>query len=79
MLHAALKKLFILAGGFSGVDGGWRVTITGAHCPNKMVHSDWTPVHPVVDVAVIEVPHDAPSRAPRASITYLWIFEGAYE
>ena len=79
MRHAALEQLCTLVGGLSGADGGRRATITRIHRPAKVGRRDWTPVHPVGDVAVIELPCDAPGWAPQASITYLWIFEGASE
>ena len=77
MHHATLEQLCPLAGGFAGSDGGRRATITGTHQPDNMGRRYWTPGHPVGDVAVIDIPCDAPGRAPRASIPYLWIFEGA--
>ena len=79
MRHAALKKLYNLAGELAGADGGKCVTIPETYWPAKMGRRYWKPGHPVGDIAVIELPHDAPSWAPRASIPYIWIFEGASE
>ena len=76
MRHTAIDKLCTLVGGFSGADGILRATITGTHRPDKVGRRYRTPRHPVGDVAVIELPCDAPGRAPRSSIPYLWIFEG---
>ena len=74
MRHAALKQLCTLSGLFDGSDGGQCAIIPGTHCPNKMVRIYCTPGHPVGDVAVIELPRDSLSQAPRASILYIWIF-----
>ena len=79
MRHAALERLCTLAGGFYGADGGRREVIPGTYRQANMGRRDWTPGHIVGDGAVIEIPCDAPSRAPRSSIPYLWIFEDAYK
>ena len=79
MRHAALEQLCTLDGGLPGADDRRRATIPGTYWPAKMVRRDWTPVHPIGNVAIIKIPRDAPSRAPQASIPYLWMFEGVSE
>ena len=79
MRHAALEQICTLIGGFSGADGGRCATIPGNHQPAKVGHRDWTTGNPVRYVAVIKLPRDAPGRETRASILYLWIFEGEYK
>ena len=77
--HAALEQLCTLSGRFSGADGGRRASIPGTYRPSKMGRRYRTPGHDVGDVSIIELPRDAPIRAPQTSIPYLWIFEGASE
>ena len=79
MCHTALEKLCTLVGGFSGADGGRLAKIIGTHRTAKVGRRDWTHGHPVGDVSVIKLPRYAPGQAPRASIPYLWIFEGPSE
>ena len=79
MRHAALEKLCTLVGGFAGANGGRRATIPGTHRPDNMGRRYQTPEHPVGDVTFIELPRDALSPSPQASIPHLWIFEGASE
>ena len=78
-MSTALKKLCTLVGVLSGFDGRWCATIPGTHRPAKVGRIYWTPGHPVGEVAVIDLPHDALGRSPQASIPYLWIFEGAFK
>ena len=73
------KKLCTLVGGFVRNDGGQLAMILGTHRPAKVVYRYWTPGHPVGDIDVIELPHNAPGQAHRESIPYIWIFEGASE
>ena len=63
MCHAALEQLFTLAGGLFGADGGRNVKIPGTYWTANMGCRYRTPVHPVGDVAIIELPRDSPSRA----------------
>ena len=77
MCHAALEQSCTLYVGFSRTDVGQSATIPGTYQKSKLGHIYHTPGHPVVDISVIELPFDASSWAPRASIPYLWIFEGA--
>ena len=77
MRHTALKKLVALVGGFTEAGGGRSATIPGTHQPAKVGRRYQTLGHPIGDVAVIELLCNAPGRVPRASIPYLWIFEGA--
>ena len=77
MSHAALNQLCTLARGLAGADGRQHATIPVTYWLNNMGCIYWAPGHPVGDVAVIELPRDARSRSPQASIPYLWIFEGA--
>ena len=77
MIHVALEKLCTLSGGFAGSDGKKLSRISGNHCTDKMGCRDRKPGNTVGDIAVIDIPRDAPSQAPQAGITYLWIFEGA--
>ena len=69
--HTALEQLYTLFRGYAGAYGGRCATIPGTHRPAKVGHRDWTPGHHVGNVSVIELPRDAPVRAPRASIPYL--------
>ena len=69
--HATLEQLYTLAGGFTVADGGWCAAIPGTYQPAKMGRRDWAPEHTAAGVAVIELPCDAPGRAPRASIPYI--------
>ena len=64
MNHVAIDKLFTLDGGFAGTDGRRHTKIPGTRRLDKMGHRDWTPGYPVGDVAAINLPRDAPSRAP---------------
>ena len=56
---------------------GRHATIIVTRCQAKMGRIYYTPGHYVGNGAVIKLHRDAPIRAPRASIPYLWIFEGA--
>ena len=78
MRHAALDQLCTLVGGFSRYYGIRRATISVTRRPSNVGRRDRAPVHHVGDVVVIELPRDAPGRAPQESIPYLWIFEGVY-
>ena len=64
MYHAALNQLFTLVGGFAGADSGRHATITGTRWTVKVGRRDWTPGHPVGDVAIIEQPRDVPGQEP---------------
>ena len=77
--HATFEKLCTLTGGFSRADDRRYAVIPGTYCQFNMGCKYWTPVNSVWDAPVIKLPSDAPSRPPRESIQYLWIFEGAYE
>ena len=79
MCNDSLNKLCTLTVGFSGADGRQQATIPGTHRPAKVGRIYWTPGHPVGEVAVIDLPHDALGRSPQSSIPYLWIFEGAFK
>ena len=79
MRHIPLEQLCKLYGGFNGADVRQHAKILGTNQPAKMGRIDWTPGHPVGDVAVIKLSRNAPVREPRESIPYLYIFEGASE
>ena len=64
MRHTDLKQLCTLAGGLARADGRQRAKIPGNCWPVKMGRIYRTSGHPVGDVAVIELPRNAPSQAP---------------
>ena len=77
MRQATLEKLCTLVGGFFVAHGGQCENISGTHWTDEMGRRDRTPGYSVGDVTIIKLPRDVPSQAPRASIPYFWIFEGA--
>ena len=56
MRHVALEKLYTLAGGFSGDDGGRCAMVPGTYRPYKMGPRYQTPGNPVGDVSVNNIP-----------------------